>query len=553
MKQLTIALVLIAVSQCAMAQVKEGREMDAIGKTAKAETILADKFPSGTRHEFVMVPMRDGVKLATDVFIPPGAGPWPVLFGHGFYGRLTSALDTRNAKDGTLVHICQDARGVYDSEGKATIRLQDPTAEIHDCADSLAWIAAQSWCNGKIGMTGASGTGVGPAAAFLSNNKHLVASLSTISTPWPYFYWGFHNGVRRSLYNWLPHAGLATPEWPKPTLPLYDFDRWPEVLAGAGKDNSTLLIMTGGWYDISPEAVLDVFAACARTCRIFATINPGGHGGHCPFTWPQKPKSAAIRSAPAIPDVLMGKQKIPDKSQLAYFLMGSFRDPDGPGNYYKVTDTWPVPHTPTPYYFHADGSLSTAKPVERDAALNYAYDPKNPAPTVGITYMLQSGPHDQRPLKDRQDILRFITGPLGAPLEITGKILADLYVSTDVPDTEFVVKLIDIHPDGYEMLIRESAIFGRSAEEFHGRPAPLEKAKVYQLKLDLRSTAIVLASGHRLGVLVTSSSKPEYEVHPNTFEPVLSYDKSPVAHQTIHLSAAHPSAIILPIIETGKQ
>ena len=249
----------------------------------------------------------------------------------------------------------------------------------------------------------------------------------------------------------------------------------------------------------------------------------------------------------------MGKQKIPDKSQLAYFLMGSFRDPDGPGNYYKVTDTWPVPHTPTPYYFHADGSLSTAKPVERDAALNYAYDPKNPAPTVGITYMLQSGPHDQRPLKDRQDILRFITGPLGAPLEITGKILADLYVSTDVPDTEFVVKLIDIHPDGYEMLIRESAIFGRSAEEFHGRPAPLEKAKVYQLKLDLRSTAIVLASGHRLGVLVTSSSKPEYEVHPNTFEPVLSYDKSPVAHQTIHLSAAHPSAIILPIIETGKQ
>ena len=534
-----------------MAQ-KEGREMDAIGKTTTAATILADKFPPGTRHEFVMVPLRDGVKLATDVFIPPGSDPWPVLLGHGFYGRLTSALDTRNAKDGGLVLICQDARGVYDSEGKATIRLQDPESEIRDCADSLAWIAAQPWCNGKIGMTGASGTGVGPAAAFLANNKHLVASLSTISTPWPYYYWGFHNGVRRFLYNWLPHAGLATPEWPKPTLPLYDSARWPEVLAKASKDNSTLLIMTGGWYDISPEAVLDIFAACARTCRIFATISPGGHGGHCPFTWPQKPKSAEIRYAPAITDVLLGKQKIPEKSQLAYFLMGNFRDPNGPGNYYKVTDSWPVPNTPTPYYFHADGSLAPAKPVEHDAALNFAYDPKNPVPTVGITYMLQSGPHDQRPLKDRKDILRFVTAPLDASLEITGKIWANLYVSTDVPDTEFVVKLIDIQPDGYEMLIRESAIFGRLAEEFHGKPAPLEKGKVYQLKMDMRSTAIVIAPGHRLGVFVTSSSKPEYEVHPNTFDPVMSYDLSPVAHQTIHLSATHPSVIILPIIEAEK-
>ena len=258
--------------------------MDAIGKTTTAATILADKFPPGTRHEFVMVPLRDGVKLATDVFIPPGSDPWPVLLGHGFYGRLTSALDTRNAKDGGLVLICQDARGVYDSEGKATIRLQDPESEIRDCADSLAWIAAQPWCNGKIGMTGASGTGVGPAAAFLANNKHLVASLSTISTPWPYYYWVFHNGVRRFLYNWLPHAGLATPEWPKPTLPLYDSARWPEVLAKASKDNSTLLIMTGGWYDISPEAVLD----------IFVTVHSHGPRNQSPQrsdTHPQSPTS----------------------------------------------------------------------------------------------------------------------------------------------------------------------------------------------------------------------------------------------------------------------
>jgi predicted acyl esterase len=103
------------------------------------------------------------------------------------------------------------------------------------------------------------------------------------------------------------------------------------------------------------------------------------------------------------------------------------------------------------------------------------------------------------------------------------------------------------------MLIRESPILARYAEEFQGKPAPLEKDKVYHLKIDLRSTAIILDKGHRLGVLVTSSSQPQYEVHPNTFNTVASYDQSPVAHQSIHLSARYPSSITLPVIAQEKK
>ena len=526
--------------------------MDAIGKVAIAEAILADKFPPGSRHESFMVPMRDGVKLATDVFIPAGDGPWPVLFCRGYYGRLNSVLDTRNTKTGEIVSICQDARGAYDSEGKSPITATTPDTEINDSSDTLDWIAAQKWCNGKICMSGSSGTGVGPFAAFLSKNRHLLLSAANISAPWHYYYWGFHNGVRRYLYNWLPKAGLPTPEWPKPTIPVNDQARWTKVLAEAAHDNPVALVLSSGWYDISPEATLDVFSTCASTCKIFATISPNGHGNYCPFTWPKNPNVKYPPQIPSVYDILTGKKEIPKKSQLAYFLMGNFRDPASPGNYYKVTDIWPVPNTPTPFYLHADGSLSTAKPADKDASLTYAYDPKDPAPTIGIKAMLDSGPHDQRPLKDRKDVLRFISAPLEAPLEITGKIFADLYVSTDVPDTEFVIKLIDVQPDGYEMMIRESAVMGRNAEDFHGNPAPMEKGKIYQLKMDLRSTAFVLDKGHCIGVLVTSSSKPEYEVHPNSFEKVMTYDSSPVAHQTIHLSSQHASSITLPVIPAEK-
>ena len=559
MKKITFPTLLIAATLALVsfsqlsAQTKEGNEMAVIGKGTKADSILKEKFPAGSRHEFVMVPMRDGTKLATDVFIPPGNGPWSVVFGRGYYGRLNSAAP-KEAQGGEFVYICQDARGAYDSEGKGAVKPTSPDSEINDTADALKWITTQKWCNGKIGMIGASGNGVGPMAGFLAKDPHLIVSCGTISSPWPYYYWGFHNGVRRMLYGWLSHAGLAVQDWPKPTVPSYDLTHWKEVLSTGAKDNSTVLVISGGWYDISPEAVLDTFAAGASTSKIFASIAPGGHGGHCPVTWPQK-KSATqgIVYVPSVTDILLGKGKIPEKSQLTYYVMGNFRDPSSPGNCYKVTSTWPVPNTPTSFYFHADGSLSTTKPSEASASKGYDYNPKDPAPSLEIDEMLKSGPFDQRPLKDRKDVLHFTSAPLNAPLAFTGKVFGDLYVSTDVPDTEFVVKLIDIQPDGYEMMIRESAILGRYAEEFQDKPAPLEKGKVYHLKIDLRSTAIILDKGHRLGVLVTSSTKPEYEVHPNSFEPVMNFDNSPVAHQTIHLSSKYPSSVIVPVVPADKE
>ncbi|HSI86351.1 MAG: CocE/NonD family hydrolase [Candidatus Methylacidiphilales bacterium] len=532
----------------------EGHETESIGKPNDYTKLLAESFPPGTRVENIRVPMRDGVKLATDVFIPPGAGPFPVLFSRGYYGRLNSTKGARGTKDGGLVFVVQDCRSVFDSEGtKGRPDLKSADFEMNDCQDALQWIAKQPWCDGKIGMVGASGNGINPSVAYLVKNPNLVITSPSISTGYPYYYWGFNNGVRRGLYSWLRNTSFDTNPWPKPTLPGYDVEKWDAIVAAAAKDNSTILVTSSGWYDICSEAVLDQFQAFAATGKVFARISPNAHAGNPLYPWPSAKTPTGTLAAPKIWDFLLGKVKAPARSQLIYYVLGNFRDPSSPGNFQKITDVWPVPNTPTPWYFQANGELSLVKPTisseAENTSMGYDYDPKNPAPSLGgnYTYLAVAGPMDQRPLLERKDLIHFVSAPLQDNVQITGKVRATLYVSTDVPDTTFIVKFTDIHPDGYEMIVREGAAMGRNAVEIKGRKS-LEKGNVYRLEMDLWSTAIVLAKGHKLGVIVTSSSKDAFEVHPNSFEPVSSYDNSPIAHQKIHFSAEHPSCITLPVV-----
>lgn len=528
----------------------EGREMEAIGKSKDPRAILAKLFPSGSTHQSVMMPMRDGVKLATEIFIPPGPGPWPVLFTRGYYGRLAGTVyaDRGGSQKGGFAFVSQAARGTDTSEGKGTHDFTRPDFEIKDCTDALDWIAKQSWSNGRIFMAGSSGNGIGSAIAYLTKSPHLVGSVSDISAAFPYYYWGFENGVRRDFLRWFSNTNAGKPpaEWPKPTIQHFDLAQWEKILNEAAPDNKTVLSLNTGWYDLNSEGPLDYFSKFAAFGKVFVTIQPKAHGNDPKYTWPQKGRPRM----PILPDLINGTN-IPAKSQLVYYLMGNFRDPNSPGNIYKTTDVWPVPHTPTPYYLHSDGALSSTKPAGEVPPKDFSYDPKKPAPSYGGNGSVspsRTGPADQSPLKERPDVLRFISAPLEAPLEITGKIRADLYISTDVPDTLFVIKVVDIHPDGYEMLLRETAMMGRYAEELKEKPAPLEKDRIYHLKADLGSTAILMDKGHRLGVLVTSSSAGSYEVHPNSFDPVMSYDQSPVAHQHIHVSEKNPSSITLPVV-----
>ena len=207
-----------------------------------------------------------------------------------------------------------------------------------------------------------------------------------------------------------------------------------------------------------------------------------------------------------------------DNPRVLYFVMGDVRDPEAPGNVWKQADTWPVPHTPTAFYFKEDGGLSREAQAGT-AALSYAYDPGDPVPTIGgANLFLPKGPMDQRPLGNRKDILRFASAPLAQSLEITGKVLVQLRISTDVSDTTFMAKLMDVYPDGYEALILDSAVMARYWQGLD-RPDRLDNGRAYELTVDLWSTAWVFNKGHRIAVHITSSNSPRYEPPPEHLRP----------------------------------
>ena len=503
---------------------------------------------SGYRHSSHMVPMRDGIKIATDVLLPKGEGPWPVLLFRTPYGRTASLNRVQPFLDQAVAYVTQDFRGLGDSGGKFELFSH----EIDDGYDSVQWVAAQPWCNGKVGMRGGSGPGIGAKMAMIANPPNLVAVSSSKAASNAYHYCFYHGGVLRAkMSDWFRARGDALPEWPRPRTKPLEAAEHLRTFAAHGDKIQTAFFDVTGWYDIFLQSSLDDFVALKNNPHTRLVIGGTAHGRMQGLVFPA---DAAPRTQST--DWLVGRLKetqiqARDNPRVLYFLMGDVRDPEAPGNVWKQADTWPVPHTPTAFYFQEDGGLSRKAQAET-AALSYAYDPGDPVPTIGgANLFLPKGPMDQRPLGKRKDILRFASAPLDEPLEITGKVLVRLRISTDVSDTTFMAKLMDVYPDGYEALILDSAVMARYWQGLD-RPARLEKGRSYELTVDLWSTAWVFNKGHRIAVHIISSNSPRYEPHPNTYDPVHSYDASPVAHNTVHLGGQDTSHIILPVIPRGQ-
>lgn len=207
----------------------------------------------------------------------------------------------------------------------------------------------------------------------------------------------------------------------------------------------------------------------------------------------------------------------------------------------------PPPSTATSYYLTASHTLATSKPGGKEK-LSYVYDPKDPTPTVGgNNLMMEAGPMDQRKVSDRADVLKFTSEVLKTPLEIAGPVTAELAVSTDAEDTDFIVKLVDVYPNGYEALVLDEGSRLRDWVEKKG-PARAQKNKVYAVKVDLWSTALVFNAGHKIEVLVQSANNPRFEPHSNTWEPLKSYDLAVKATNTVVLDGR--SRVLLPVTPT---
>jgi putative CocE/NonD family hydrolase len=234
------------------------------------------------------------------------------------------------------------------------------------------------------------------------------------------------------------------------------------------------------------------------------------------------------------------------------FVMGSDR--------WREEQEWPLARTEyTPLYLGAgrggEGRLSWEPPGGEEPD-GYRYDPDDPVPTIGGHHLgvfgVPNGPFDQRPSAARPDVLVYTSEPFEADLEITGPLAMTLYASSSAPDTDFVVKVIDVLPDGYAHPISEGILRCRFRDS-QSEPALLTPGQVYALPVDLYAVSHVVPAGHRLRVHVTSSDFPQWDANPNTGEPFGASATIATAEQRVFHDELRPSHLRLPIIRTTAQ
>lgn len=606
----------------------------------------------------VMVAMRDGILLSMDVYRPAEGGgaidrPLPVLLERTPYDKRGTnhgdrtatepvpvskpAIAMQFARAGYVVAI-QDCRGRYGSQGEFEKYLM----EAEDGFDTVAWLAAQPWCDGKVGAYG------------LSYGAHVQAALACLNPPALSamfldsggFTSAYHAGIRqggafelkqatwaykhallspetaadparkaaleaqdiRAWFGRMPWSEGASPLTAAPEYEAYLLEQWRTGLFGDywrqlgiyARDHfddyaDVPSVHMSSWYDpyatTATENFSELSARKAGPTKLI--LGPWTHGqrsvtyaGDVDFG-----PAATLDAAVGMSYVdlrlawfdrwLKGRGSDP-LPPVKLFIMGGgsgLRDRDGRldhGGAWRDETHWPpTSAVDIPLYLNADYSLSVLVPEDESAWRGYTYDPADPTPTIGGAFasgapVMDAGAFDQREgprffgstqdgraLAARDDVLVFETAPLEHAVEVVGPISVELYVSSDAPDTDFHVKLIDVYPpsaddpEGFAMNLTHGVLRARYRDGFETE-VMMREGEVYRIVVEAFPTANLFAAGHRIRLDISSSNFPHFDANPNSGEPE-GFGRTPqAARNRVYVDAHRPSRLILPVTGGGE-
>ena len=512
------------------------------------------------------VPTEDGTLLETRIFWPEApALPYPIVLSRTPYAWRIGD-DTEFAPNG-FAWAHQATRGQWNSGGTYSPFLND----LHDGQDTVAWFFTRSWCNGRVALVEGSAKGTMTALALPGARLTcFIIRTSACSVGDQFIYQG---GVYRKgfldqwLYNWDIDAPELETQWR--AIPYSD-PYWKTLDIASRADEITAPgLFWGGYYDVFARGTFALFMATqyhggpgARGHQrlIMLAVAHGKYDFTPDLDFNFHPNYRDLdRRAYELPYLqhylLDADNAIAEDPAVFYYTVGDDQHHEGPGWELRTANQWPpFPPRETWYYLHADSTLDTTEPAEADGLLAYDFDPGNPVPSYGgQNVKLTFGPYDQSPTVGRADVLCFYSPPLKEPVETTGQFRARLFVSTDGPDTDFTVKVVDVYPgaDGRQILLLDTIQRVKYRKGLGEPAAPVTAGEVIELDIDLSFTSWIFNTGHRIGVHISSSNYPRFDVNPNNGEDIPSDAAARVAHNTIHLSRAYPSAVSLPVRLTG--
>jgi len=514
----------------------------------------------------VMLPMSDGSKLATDVYLPEGKGPWPVILTRTPYNRNGAAITAAVAGVGGYAFVAQDMRGRFASEGENLPFIGCGWGEHKDGAETVAWILKQDWCNGKLGTVGGSAGGITQNLLAGAVSKGIASQHITVAAASLYHDAAYNGGALRKcqVEGWLTQNKFDKKVFEIWRGHLCLDDYWEQFDTNTKVEQMTAPAMhVGGWFDTFCQGTIDSFVARQHKGgegargRQKLVMGPWTHGvgsgrvGQLSFPNAGIPRRYDMTKW--FECTLKGiNNGIMDEPPVAYYVMGDAGDPNAPGNQWRFAKDWPIPAEATAFYFHKDGALTTAAPSgEPDEYVEFTFDPADPCPTVGGRNLnIARGPMDQGKVEARKDVLNFTTDVLTEPIEVTGRLTAKVFVSSSAQDTDLSVRFCDVYPDGKSYLIADGIGRLRFRQGFR-KPVALVPGEVCEVGVDLWSTSIVVNKGHRIRVTVTSSNYPRFDLNPGTGEVWTDGCKFVKQTNRVCCDATRPSHIILPVVKAS--
>jgi predicted acyl esterase len=488
--------------------------------------VFGESLARGQDPETVFVPMRDGVKLATDVYRPGDGEKHGAVLVRTPYGRKKVGARAREAVLAGFAVVIQDDRGRYDSEGEKLPFAGSGFGERgDDGADTIAWIRTQPWASGKVATYGASALGIVQNFTAAAHPEGLVAQWIEVAAADLYGEATYPGGVLREeqIRGWTVQNQYD----PKAlelmiSHPLRD-DYWR--LFDARSEFARVSVPAthmGGWFDSFVAGTIATFEGRQEQ---------GGEGarGHQRLIvgpWTHTGRGRRRQGEIDFPDVAAqppGGVADPLRffgHYLEGFDTGVERDPVVTywvlgKNEWRTSATWPPQGLrETRWFLHGSGELSPGAPGSGEPTRTFRHDPKNPVPTLGGRNLtIDAGPRDQRPIESRPDVLVWTSRPLEKALNLAGEITATITIASVASDVDVHVRLTDVSPDGRSILLLDGARKASLRDGF-SKPEPLEPGKAVSVPVDLGPIAVWVEEGHSLRVVIAGSNAPRFAVSP---------------------------------------
>ncbi len=581
-------------------------------------------------------PLRDGVKLISDVWLPQQDGKYPVILIRTPYGRSAAYMNYTGmgeyfAKQG-YVFMVQDVRGKGDSQGNFNFLFQ----EGQDGYDTIEWTANQSWSNGRVGMMGFSYMGADQWLAAREKPPHLVCIAPTAATgrymeeipsiggvfymgwalPWTLQNNGRNQNLNTQNINWTPvfnHRPLITADEVTGTqVPLYrqflehpTLDDYWKQIQFTEKDFTTIdlpTMTTCGWFDTDQPGALFYWNGIKKNSTTgnndYLVIGPWIHSG----TFEPVAQLSQIGDLP-----VPGAQVEVLDNHLAFFdlylknttsqtnnnslndnstinlLNGSNISSNNKSNLSRVTvyltglskwinlNSYPtVDMNITPLYLVSGGQANTlggngflewsdsskdiynnnTNATNNATSDSYTYDPANPRSVAMGSYAVNC-----ISTENRSDVLVYTTNTLEEPVMVLGPVFVELYAASDVKDTDFIARVLDVYPNGTAINLGPEECGGAIRARFRqgfDKEVLLEPGKIEKYRIELFDIGHVFLKGHKIRLEISSSAYPMLQPNSNTGNPIATDTQQQIAHQTIYHDEKYPSAVYLPLIPSNS-